>query len=134
MILKEKLSLLKEKALSLLGYFFKPNKDYKGLVCIQINQEGLSIILAKIKPSLQILNCQYFTQIRAIIPKRLFELIEKKDTAIQAPQRSQKPSYKRSAVSVLLILQATLLSLNLYIVAILLIYELHKIGTNLILF
>lgn len=50
MILKEKVLLLKEQALSLLGYFFKSNRGHKGLVCIQINQEGLSIILAKIKP------------------------------------------------------------------------------------
>lgn len=52
---------LKEKVLSLLGYFFKPKNDGKGLVCLQINQEGLSIILVRIKPSLQILNCQYFS-------------------------------------------------------------------------
>lgn len=61
MILKEKALILKEKALSLLGYFFKPNNSSKGLVCVQINKEGLSIVLAKIKPSLQILNCQYFS-------------------------------------------------------------------------
>lgn len=52
---------LKEKTLSLLGYFFKPSKDTKEAVCVQINKEGLSMILAKTKPSLQILNCQYFS-------------------------------------------------------------------------
>ena len=53
--------MLREKALSLLKHFFNSNNDNKGLVCIQISQEGLSIVLAKIKPSLQILNCQYFS-------------------------------------------------------------------------
>lgn len=46
--------------LALLKKIFKPSNHEKELVCVQISKKGLSLVLAKIKPILQILNCQYF--------------------------------------------------------------------------
>ncbi|MEI8055478.1 MAG: PilN domain-containing protein [bacterium] len=44
-----------------MGKFFKLNSSSKELVCVQISKKGLSIALAKTKPVLQILDCQYFS-------------------------------------------------------------------------
>ena len=52
--------LIKKELLSLLGKFFKLNSLSKESVCMQISKRGLSIASAKVKPVLQILNCQYF--------------------------------------------------------------------------
>lgn len=46
--------------LSWLKKFFKFNIYKKEVVCVQISKKGLSVVLAKVKPVLQILKCQYF--------------------------------------------------------------------------
>lgn len=50
--------LIKQELLLLWRKFFKPNSVSKESVCVQISQKGLSIALAKLKPVLQILECQ----------------------------------------------------------------------------
>lgn len=46
--------------LSLLKNLFTLSGYKKEFVCVQISQKGLSVVLAKIKPVLQIRDCQYF--------------------------------------------------------------------------
>lgn len=52
---------VKEEILSLFKKVLKPNNRKNEVVCVQISKRGLSIVLAKIKPVLQILDCQYFS-------------------------------------------------------------------------